>query len=476
MNASLFAAAAHVAGGSSPRAGSEEVVALSIRSSFWNFFASLRLTVFVLLTLAFTSIIGTLVPQMGDPAEYVRRYGAVLHRVLSVLDLYDMYHAWWFQLLLVLLVLNVVVCSIDRLKATWNILFGRQTGYRPTFFGDPELTRTLTLPEAPADLQRRAVASARPFLRAAQPEALENGFRYYGELGRWTRLGVYGVHLSVVLLLLGGLIGSLFGFEGFVNIPEGASVDRIRLRASGGVLALPFTIRCDDFNVQFYPSGAPSEFRSRLTLLEDGREVLQRDIIVNDPLRYRGINLFQSSYGQTGAEAATLTFASRDSGMEYSQRLRLGESAELPENGGRFTLQRYSEHAEFRGHPVGEALIGTLVDGAGQATELILPLRFPSFDRMRRGAWTISVTAHEGRQYTGLQVTSDPGVALVYAGFIMMIAGCFVTFFMSHQRLSIEIQVAAEGSRVVLSGAANKNRLAMQRRVQRLAERFAHGR
>ncbi|HAY40073.1 MAG TPA: cytochrome c biogenesis protein ResB, partial [Desulfobacteraceae bacterium] len=46
-----------------------------------------------------------------------------------------------------------------------------------------------------------------------------------------------------------------------------------------------------------------------------------------------------------------------------------------------------------------------------------------------------SIAGYNQRYYTGLQVTSDPGVWVVYAGFIMMIIGCFITFFMSHQRL-----------------------------------------
>lgn len=99
---------------------------------------------------------------------------------------------------------------------------------------------------------------------------------------------------------------------------------------------------------------------------------------------------------------------------------------------------------------------------------------------MRKGKMVISVVATEPeakapeppqrRFYTGLQVTKDPGVWIVYSGFVLMILGCFVTFFMSHQQICIEVKEEGGGSRVALSGTASRNRLAMDTRIERMAE------
>ena len=78
----------------------------------WKFFVSVKLTVFLLLSLAATSVIGTLIPQNADPEIYFHRFGPFLFRLFGVLDIYDMYHAWWFQLLLFLLIANIVVTGI----------------------------------------------------------------------------------------------------------------------------------------------------------------------------------------------------------------------------------------------------------------------------------------------------------------------------------------------------------------------------
>ena len=76
------------------------------------------------------------------------------------------------------------------------------------------------------------------------------------------------------------------------------------------------------------------------------------------------------------------------------------------------------------------------------------------------------------RYYTGLQVTKDPGVWIVYTGFLVMIIGCFVTFFMSHQRFCIEAVNSGKRIRVTVSGTSNKNKLGMQARIEKLAKKL----
>jgi cytochrome c biogenesis protein len=438
-------------------------------NAVWKLLASVQLTIALLLSLAATSIIGTLIPQNSEPAAYVAAFGETLYRFFAVLGLFDMYHSWWFQILMVLLAANVVVCSADRLSAQRRILFVRKPTFQAARFRNLPEHEAFSDARGPDDLR----AAYEPFVsrkwRAVQIEATDQGFRMFGENGRWTRFGVYAVHLSVVLLLIGGLIGSIFGFDGFVTIPEGDTVQQVNLRSSGERLRLPFAIRCDDFDVSFYETGAPKEFRSKLTLLENGQPVLQKDIIVNDPLRYRGISIFQSSYGTMPSREAVLSFTSRDTGMVYTQEMKIGQEVRIPENLGIFVLAELRHQAQFKGHPVGDAFIGRLTAPDGSAQEVVLPIRFPTFDRMRRGEVVIAVDQFKERHYTGLQVNQDPGVDVVYTGFILMILGCYVTFFRSHQQLCIEAVRTGSGTQVTVSGTANKNQAALGRRVQKLA-------
>ena len=436
----------------------------------WKLFASVRLTVVVLLSLAVTSVIGTIIPQNMRPDEYLNEYGELLYKILSAFDIFDMYHSWWFQLLLLMLIINVVVCSTNRFSALRKIIFVKNPSFDVTKFRNLSDKEEFTDSRSLEDLKRIYVPIVSRSFGYRRTEETDNGFRVFAEKGRWTRIGVYAVHFSVVLLLIGGLIGSIFGFAGFVNISEGQTIDSIRLNNTGKAQKLNFQIRCDNFNITFYDSGAPSEYRSTLTILEQGKSVLTRNIIVNEPLRYKGINIFQASYGELPPREITLNFQNRATGISHKKKVSLGQPLDIPGDMGQFVIKGHRDSYNYRGHNLGETIMGILTPNSGSQVHVIMPVRFPVFDRMRNGDLIISVEDYEHSYYTGLQVTRDPGVLVVYTGFVIMIIGCFITFFMSHQRLCVDISKSGKKSRIMVAGTSNKNKLGMQTRIKKIAK------
>lgn len=456
-------------------------------TGLWNFLASVKLTVVVLLCLAVLSSIGTFIPQNESPAAYMKAFGPVLYQVLSTLDLFDMYHSWWFRSFIMILAVNIIVCSVDRLQSGWKIIFARNPKFNLQQFRQRADAQRFSTTSTPHQIQKTCEEALARAVGPVRRIETATGFAIAAESGRWTRLGVYIVHLSVVVLLVGGLIGSIFGFEGYVNIPQGQSKDTIQLRNSMETHKLPFTIRCDNFEKLTYDTGVPKEYRSELTLLENGRELVKKEIVVNDPLRYMGINIFQSSYGEVNAGAAAdplqitpsdpidLSFRSTESGMIYTSHAHLGQSVELPEGLGRLVVESFTAQGKFQNMELGPTLTATLTPPQGEPQTILLPLKFPKFDGMRRGE--VFITASVGSAgakvyYTGLQVTRDPGAWLVYIGFLLMIAGCGIAFFLAHRQMVIDVRPAGEGAEVLVSGTANKNRLGMQSSVDRLAARL----
>jgi cytochrome c biogenesis protein len=466
-------------------------------SAMWKFFASVRLTIVLLLTLAITSIVGTLIPQNQAPEAYFNAFGAFFYRFFNIFGIFDLYHSWWFQTLMLMLTLNVLVCSIERLSSTWRIIFVRLPTFNLSRFRRLEKKEKFTQDCRAEQLKSFYQSVVSRSFGSLRLENTDSGYAIFGEKGRWTRIGVYIVHLSVILMLIGAVIGSVFGFEGFVNIDEGDTVQHIRLRTNNAVRQLDFAIRCDDFDVSFYENGAPREFRSSLTILEDGKPVLSKDIIVNDPLKYKGISLFQSSYGELPPqkqnigtpEKFTLVFTSKATGMIYEKKASLGQSIQIPEGIGTFVVNEIRNSFHFRGQDLGTAFIGTLQQADGTPAEVVLPLQFPSFDKMgpifnknRKDAVIISVAGVEAksapaavRYYTGLQVVKDPGVWVVYCGFILMIIGCCVTFFMSHRQICVEVVEDGEKCHIAVAATSNKNKLATERKIEKIANHLAAG-
>lgn len=442
-------------------------------SRAWTFFSSVKLSVIVLLALAATSIIGTLIPQNASPAFYFQKYGEVFYRLFTALDIVDMYHSWWFLLLLGLLAVNIIVCSIDRLSSTWKIIFPAKISFNLSRFARLKEKQTFVV-SRPADRMADGVERflADRFSHVVKEET-GTGIALFSEKGRWTRLGVYVVHLSILMLLAGAVIGSIGGFKGFVAIPEGEMVDHVPLGDTGKAVDLGFAIRCNRFAVTFYDTGHPKEFKSNLTLIKDGKELLTSDILVNHPLRFNGINIFQSSYGTSSVKSLEMAVTNKESGMSYSVHLEPGGTVELPENGGTFTLEKFVQGYNFRGHNIGESFVGMRKDKAGNEIPVVMPVQFPTFDRMRGGQFQFVATDYEKNYYTGLQVTKDPGVWFVYIGFLLMIAGCWVTFFMSHQSVCVELRRRDKTStEVIVAGIANRNSQSMKIKAERFAEKI----
>jgi len=440
----------------------------SLSERIWHFFASVKLTIVVLLILAVTSIIGTLIPQNKAPFDYLQSYGEGLFRFFELLDLFDMYHSWWFRLLILLLTINLVVCSLNRFKATWKIVAKRDYRIkrpRLDYFKDKIVFTVNSPPDTLYRIYGRIIAKHFPRYHREQTNT---SFFILGDRGRWTRLGVYLVHLSVIILFIGALIGSVFGFNGYVTIPEGKSVDYIRLEKTGKIKPLGFSVRCNDFHVSFYPSGVPKEYRSSLSIIEDGREVIRRDVVVNDPLRYRGINFYQSSYGVVSPDRAVLSILDTQTMKRIRIEATLNQTIALPGSEGYFKLIRFESNI----HKLGPAFLIERIKKDGERENFWILARFPRFDRMRHGRFMFSIEEYPKRYYTGLQVNKDPGVYIVYSGFVLMLIGFIITFFMSHRQIFVQIEKDSNGSRVIVAGAANKNRLAHRERIEKIVSRM----
>ncbi len=447
---------------------------LTFPEKVWQIFASVKLTIYTLVLLAVTSIIGTVILQNGTPRQYQQLYGDGIYNLIKIFNIDDMYGAWWFLALLIILCINIVVCSTERLSSTWKIIFPKKLSFNPQRFKKLKNLESFNLKRDANDAAQGCEQFLTKTVGRVLKQETETGMVLYAEKGRWTRMGVYVVHASILLLLLGGLIGSIFGFKASLNLDEGETADTAFIVQKRAMVDLGFSIRCNDFQVKFYDSGAPEEFKSNLTIIENGTESFTKDILVNHPLRYKGINIFQSSYGTAQPDAVVLdVIRSSDQSVSH-HTLKIGQEISLPDGQGVFKLEGFLPHFDFRNNNLGEAFVGRITPADGTAGfQIGLPIKFPTFDKMRKGAFAFVVKEFEQKHYTGLQITKDPGIWYVYSGFILMIIGCWITFFMSHQSYFIEVTQTRDGdSQISLSGTTNRNAQGLKLKLKKIVTKL----
>jgi cytochrome c biogenesis protein len=443
-----------------------------VMDKVWNFFTSLKLAISVLIIMAVASIFGTVVEQNQPIEKYRQSYGDATIRMLDALNLFDMYHAWWFLLLLVLFTVNLSCCTLDRLPRVLKVVRNPKTAL------DGNLEKSLGLVgrwkkkgslEAWADQYAAAMGKI-----VGKPVVTREGktVHLYAERGVVSRFGVYVTHLSIIVIFLGAIIGNVLGFKGFVNIVEGQTIRQVATTSGARAMDLEFAVRCNKFSLTFYtdpagnPTQQPKEYASDLSILENGREVLRKKIVVNDPLQYKGIWFYQSSYGQAGSATAQVTIHDAGGAPVTALSLSAGEKVEIPGYGNITGMDYQKNYQGF-----GPALLLALEKPGQQSARLWLLQARPDFDRQRKDRYFFTFGGLSQAFYTGLQVAKDPGVNIVWVGCTLMVIGIIIAFFMSHQRLWIRLAPSADGRvEVVLAGSASKNRLTFEKKFEKMRE------
>ncbi len=360
--------------------------------SIQGIFLSVKTTIFLLTAIALIAIIGTLIPQQKEPSQYITQYGPILYRLFDLLGFFNLYASWYFRLLLVLLFFNLIICSIKRL---------------------PRVT-------ARGRLTRR----------------------------EWLgRLGPHITHLSLVVILIGSLIGNIWGFKGFVNIPQGDQTASIFLRGSGEEKDLGFTVRCEMFEKTYYSgSEIPSEYLSDLVILEDGKEVVKKRIQVNDPLRYKGINFYQSSYGVLPSppekRRAVLEIIPKGKNSN-AFRIQLGEGETKQIQGTNLKVELVTLILDFilvegnrilsrSDQPNNPAVQVNIYQNGMLSYKGWSFLKHPDFHGSKDDSHQVKFIQYSGGEipFTGLMVVKDPGIPVVMAGFVIMVIGLNFSFFL----------------------------------------------
>ena len=447
-------------------AGTKEVSAKEkeFLTILFDLFRSVKLTIFLLILLAILSILGTLITQNASSGEYTQRYGVGLYEVLNFFNLFDMYHSWWFSAILLLLVINLITCSLHRLPGV--------LGQISRSSGSEELKDTVlkALPYAekvrtssPVKREEDIRSCLTRKFKTPKRNETESAITLYSQKGRYSRLGVPITHLSILIILIGGIIGSLYGFKGHVEILEGSTVNQIFLRTKDEEIPKPidFSVRCDDFNIYYYilpgrKEKHVKEYTSVITILENGKEVLKKTVQVNHPLHHKGLAFYQSNYG--AIHDLTLGIQWKGKKEKASFKVLEGNTVSVPTTDNLIRVLKY----EHQVHNLGEGAQVVLFKPNQEPRPFWLLKDFPQMDQQRGDEFVLTIEGITEKEYTGLSVTKDPGVWVVWIGCGLMILGLIVSFFFSHQRVWVRIPKSPEGE-IVLAGSASKNRIGFEK-------------
>ena len=464
-------------------------MALTVHSAvrkLWRTISAVKTGVVLILLAVVFSAAGTVILQrpMTDPEEMQRAYSPQMLRFLDAVGLTDVFHTRWFIALLVLVSLSIITASIDRFPNSWRFFARPYKSADETFIKVLASRAQIPVAEEEAGL----AAAERAFHKMgwkAERIVRRNSFSLFVERHRISELAVYVVHASLLLIFLGGIVDAVYGWRGFLMLTQGQQSSAVAMR-DGSARNLPFAVRCDAAGEETYTDGSPRRWWSKLAVVQDGREVQRKEISVNDPLVFGGLRFYQASYGSTGKlDRLTLTATSlTGNGAPRDFNLALGQSTALDDHASVQLAEFIPDYVVGDGQVYTRSndvvnpavhLIVTSQDSKTKANSSVnvwLP-NIPGFAENDRSPYSFEAKDLKIGNFTGLQVSHEPGQWAVWAGVILMGVGLTFVFYVVHVRIWV-VPVRDGRGRVTLwvGGSANRNRDVFEQKFQKLVEQI----
>jgi len=455
-----------------------------IRRAF-SIASSLRLAVVLMVLIAIAAVIGGIIPQapaIPNAEALYRSYGRFWYRIITTLSLDDIFHSSWFIALLGLFSFNLLLCAARRLRRSIKVLLSSP---------QPLLESDLpsALPTVPWRMEEsdEVLRAAHRILRRHRYRVHEQGDQLVGERFRYSRLAPDLIHLGILVVLVGGLLG-IFRFEGRLSLNEtelGKTFHPCASQATPNCIEnADFALRIDDFGAQFYPqSGLPKGYWSLATIIEDGRPVKTARIEVNHPLTYKGICFHQERFGEDlQAARAVLLVVDRETGEPLGELdLRVRESTQLPGTQAWVALSQFfdsfamTDEGEATNRPAPTAdnpaaileVYGLDENGSELDYRDIVFARFPQTHLNLDKPYRFVLTDYVVPKRVVIRYSRNPGYPVVWWGFVTVMAGLAGAFYLRPKRVTVsfleeKVHITADGASRMRMGTDELERLAAE--------------
>ncbi|XP_072951466.1 cytochrome c biogenesis protein CCS1, chloroplastic [Typha angustifolia] len=423
--------------------------------------SNLPLAIGEMFTIAALMALGTFIDQGETPDYYFQKYpednpvyGFVTWRWILGLGFDHMFSSPVFLGMLILLAASLMACTyttqipLVKVAQRWSFT---------------QSAEAISKQEFADSLPRASIQDLGIILMGAGYEVFIKGPSLYAFRGMAGRFAPIGVHLAMLLIMAGGTLSATGSFKGSVTVPQGLNFVMGDVMVPSGFLSFPpqvfnTEVHVNRFYMDYYDSGEVSQFYTDISLFNlDGKEVMRKTIRVNDPLRYGGITIYQTDWGFSA--------------------LQVSKNGEGPFNLAVAPLQINGDKKLYGTFlPIGDADSPNVKGISMLARDLqsiVLYDQEGKFAGVRRPSSKLPIEINGNKIViedaigsSGLDLKTDPGVPVVYAGFgALMLTTCIS--YLSHS----QIWALQDGSTVVVGGKTNRAKLEFPQDMNRLLDK-----
>ncbi|XP_057456366.1 cytochrome c biogenesis protein CCS1, chloroplastic [Lotus japonicus] len=423
--------------------------------------SNLPLAIGEMFVIAFLMGLGTFIDQGESPDHYFQKYpedhpvlGFFTWRWVLALGFDHMFSSPIFLGMLALLGASLMACTYTTQIPLIKV------ARRWSFLHSAEAIRKQEFSES---LPRASIEDVGTLLMGAGYEVFLKGPSLYAFRGLAGRLAPVGVHIAMILIMVGGTYSASGSFRGSVNVPQGLNFVVGDVLSPSGFLSTPTEdfnteVHVNRFYMDYYDSGEVSQFHTDLSLLNmDGKEVMRKTISVNDPLRYGGVTIYQTDWSISALQIL------KDNKGPYNLAM-----APLKINGDKKLYGTFLPVGDINSPDVkGISML------ARDLQSIVLYDKEGKFAGVRRPSSKLPINI-DGSEIivvdaigsSGLDLKTDPGVPIVYAGFgALMLTTCIS--YLSHS----QIWALQDGTTVVIGGKTNRAKMEFPEEMNRLLDK-----
>ena len=413
----------------------------------WHLFTSVDFAVFQIIYLALLAVVGMTIKQLPDFAfrsatDYATsmgqlhaRYDPVLGSgivdTMERLSVFSVFRSPWFSAGLVVLVISIFVCTLDRTPKLWRGVSDVRVAQPEPFF-DPRLPDRAAMDGVAADAAR-GVMRHNGFHVTEATDA--DGTRFlYGDRHQYTKMATLFTHAGLILFLVAAAVTSRLGDEQGLVVGEGESLTVQKIGTPGLLLVKNLA-----FDAPRSDTGVPTDFTTDLAVYQDGREIARKTIRVNDPLSVAGYTFHQNGFGPAPhlvlRDAAGKTLWDAAVPMTEALSGRPYASIGIPGRpmGLKLVLDRLPDGTgvlvAVPYQVAGTAPDGTPIEDLFEAVELR-----PGDTKVSQGL-DLAIGLTDFSQFSLLIAKRDPGQGIVWLAFGSLIAGITITFYRPRRRV-----------------------------------------
>ncbi len=448
----------------------------------FELFSSIKLALTLIIVLVLLSILGSFIsttnPESGLIGFISKITGKHHQEVIFSFDklgLLDVYHSKLFVFLLILFTLNLIVCTFYKLPNLFTLL-KRDLKPNKAIFEKQNFIHLET--EDGFDKVKERIDNIFHGYKVAEEKDEDGNYYITAEKGLFSRTGVYIVHLGLIIILLSGVLGGIFGYNGNVAILEGDSDDSVILKDNKTV-KLPFSIKLNEFHVSYYDNSTKAkEFKSEIIISKKDKPDEAFLVEVNKPAKYENLKIYQASYGFYPSKDVVFKFLFKMGESQKKIQARMDEVVNIDDH-IQFAVRDFAPSLsldnEGRLINLSDMMINPAVivefflDGESKGSVPILA-NYPQtgvFD-----GFELQFQKAYGVQFSVFSVNYNPFMNIIYAGFIVLSIGILIVFTMEHKLVYLRVKSVGDKQYIDIAGYRHRYKKDTERMLKEISEKI----